>query len=102
MSQRKRATVVILNPRDGRNYTSLKSAAKEVWRGAAEFRGGGLWLLDGTPRAAFIAGAVLDSIEATYDEAAGSGLASVAAVEGLPAIGDVVNMFVIRSRRLAA
>lgn len=94
MSKQKRATVVILNPRDGRKYTSLKSAEDYVRRGAAVLQSEGLRFIDETPRSACIRAAVVSSAEATYDRASGSGLASVESLEGLPAIGDVVKMLV--------
>lgn len=102
MSKRKRATVVILNSRHGRSYTSRKSAEAEVARGAAEFRDGGMWLLDGTPRAAMIRDAVVGSSEATYDAASRDGMASRDSIQHLPVVGDVVKLFVRQSGRKAA
>lgn len=99
MSKRKRATIVILNPRHGRTYTSRKSAEAEVARGAAEFRDGGLWLLDGSPRAAMIRDAVIGSAEATYDQASREGIASRDAIKHLPVVGDVVKLFIRRTPR---
>lgn len=101
MSKRKRATVRILNPRHGRTYTSLKSANAEVDRGAAEFRDGGLWLLDSTPRAAFILGAVNGSVEATYDRECRGAMASLDSIKHLPVVGDVVKLFVKQTGRKA-
>lgn len=103
MSKRKRATVVILNSPHGRGYTSLKSAQGEVARGAAEFRDGGMWLLDSTPRAAVIRDAVIGSSEASYDQACRrEGVASRDSIKHLPVVGDVVKLFVRQSGRRAA
>lgn len=101
MSKRKRATVQILNSPHGRGYTSLKSANDEVRRGAAEFRDGGLWLLDGTPRAAFIRDAVAGSSQANYDQASREGIASLDSIRHLPVVGDVVKLFTKQTGRKA-
>ena len=97
MSHRKGSTVVILNPHDGRKYTSLASAQAYVKRKAAVFENGGLRFVKDTPRSAFLFGVVEGSAEDTYDRAAGSGIASIESLEGLPAIGDVVKILMLRS-----
>lgn len=95
MSKRKRATVAILNPRDGRKYTSLASAKEYVRRGAAMFVGGGLEFFSNTPRSAFL----LRAVEASFDPYVDTGMASVEAIEGLPVVGDVIKLVVKPSGR---
>lgn len=98
MSKRKRPTVVILNPRDGRKYTSANSATDYVKREAAVWDPPGerkaIRFVDETPRAAFLLAAVIGSIEANCDEAVNTGIASTGAIKHIPVVGDEVKLFV--------
>lgn len=104
MSKNKGVDVLILNPVSGRGYTSRKKANEYVARKLAKWNGDCLEFLTHGPFGAFQASVAKRKsstemrLDANYDLASSSGLASLKSIRNTPMVGDIIQVLMRRTK----
>jgi hypothetical protein len=95
-----RKHIRIENPVAGAGWTSRQKAKKFVANGVAEWVrfGDTIRFITQHPSRAAVQRSV-DTTRNAYDRASGTGMASLKAIQNLPAAGDVVRVVMLTGRR---